>query len=139
MKRTLQIALLLLALPARSAESVAPASPAGSLIQMVLGLTITLALLIGGLYILKRLQGSRGTSPGALRILDATAVGTREKVILLSVGNKVLVLGVSPGRISTLHTMDPEELPSAPPPRAAQIANDFAGRLRQFMERRNEN
>lgn len=138
MKRALQLSLLLSSLPALAVESAPPASPGGSLIQMLLGLAVTLALLIGGLYVLKRLQGARATAPGAMRILGATAVGTREKVVLLGVGKKVLVLGVTPGRISTLHTMDPDELPPPAPPVAAQLTSDFAGRVKQFMERRRE-
>lgn len=138
MKRALQLSLLLSSLPALAVESAPPASPGGSLIQMLLGLAVTLALLIGGLYVLKRLQGARATAPGAMRILGATAVGTREKVVLLGVGKKVLVLGVTPGRISTLHTMDPDELPPSASPVAAQLTSDFAGRVKQFMERRRE-
>lgn len=129
---------LLSALPATAASSPAPISPAGSLFQMFFGLGITLALLIGGLHVLKRLQGVRGKAPGAMRILGATSVGTREKVVLLGVGKKVLVLGVSPGRISTLHTLESDELPAPEPVSPMPVAGEFAGRLRQFMERRRE-
>lgn len=136
--RRASILPLLMAFPAAAESSLAPASPAGSLMQMFVGLAITLALLIGGLYLLKRLQGVRANVAGNLRILGATAVGTREKVVLLGVGDKVLVLGVSPGRINTLHTMESSELPPSAVPSPLPGASEFAGRLRQFMERRRE-
>lgn len=142
MKRTIPLLSLSLFLlpPAVVAAntSVAPITPAGSVGQMILGLAVTLALLVGGLWFLKRLQGTRGAAPGALRILGATAVGTREKIVLLGVGGKVLVLGVTPGRINTLHTLDESELP---PPAAAPLqpqVGEFASRLKQFLERRGE-
>lgn len=124
---------------AAAGGSAAPMSPAGSLTQMLLGLGVTLVLLVAGLWFLKRLQGARGGAPGALRILGATAVGTREKIVLLGVGNKVLVLGVTPGRINTLHTLDESELPAPQAaPQPVQAAGEFANRLKQFLERRGE-
>jgi flagellar protein FliO/FliZ len=107
---------------------------------MLLGLLATLAMLFGGLYLLKRLQGARISAPGALRVIGATAVGTREKVVLVAVGKQVLVLGVSPGRIAALHTLDAEDIPQAAPA-AASSANgpsEFAMRLKQLLERRRE-
>ncbi|MDQ7989442.1 MAG: flagellar biosynthetic protein FliO [Candidatus Dactylopiibacterium sp.] len=120
---------------AHASEAAVPA-PAGSVAQMLLGLVATLALLAGALYLLKRLQGTRAATPGAMRVLGATALGTREKVVLLGVGGKVLVLGVTPGRINTLHTLDAADLPESPAP--VPPAAEFASRLRQFMERRGE-
>lgn len=134
---TVRLFLFLLPAPALAAEALP--SPAGSLLQMLLGLGATLALLVGGLYLLKRLQGTRASQPGALRVIGATAVGPREKVVLVAVGKQVLVLGVAPGRISALHTLDADEVPSAPTPVSMPGAGEFASRLKQMLERRREN
>lgn len=127
---------LLFSCPAWAAEALP--SAAGSLLQMLLGLGVTLALLIGGLFLLKRLQGNRAGQPGALRILGATAVGTREKVVLLAVGKQVLVLGVAPGQITALHSLPADELPNAPAPAPLPSAGEFAQRLKHLLERRRE-
>ena len=130
--------LLLLLFPAPALAAEAVPSPAGGLLQMLLGLGLTLALLIGGLYLLKYLQGSRANAPGTLRVLGATSVGTREKVVLVAVGKQVLVLGVAPGRVSALHTLAADELPPEPVPQPLPGAGEFAARLRQMLERRRE-
>lgn len=127
---------MLMSAPALAAEPLPSAG--GSLVQMLLGLGATLALLFGGLYLLKRLQGARPGQPGALRVLSATAVGPREKVVLVAVGNQVLVLGVAPGRVSALHTLDAADLPAAPVATPMPGAGEFAARLKQMLERRHE-
>lgn len=104
---------------------------------MLLGLGATLLLLVGALFLLKRLQGRRPGQGKLMHIRGATAVGTREKVVLLEIGKQVLVLGVTPGRINTLHCLDASELP---PPEATPPlpGSDFAARLKQKLERRHE-
>lgn len=114
----------------RAAEG---ADLAASLGQMVLGLAVVLGLLLGTLWVLKRLAGPR-RSAGSLKVLGATPVGPRERVVLVEVGGRVLVLGVAPGRVNTLHTLDSAELPASPA--GAPAAGDFQARLRQLLEQR---
>ena len=68
----------------------------------------------------------------------ATSVGPRERVVLVEVADKVLVLGVSPGRITALHTLDAIDLPTAPgdTPSPAAGGPDFQAWLKQTLERR---
>jgi flagellar protein FliO/FliZ len=110
-------------------------SLAGSLVQMFFGLAIVLAALFGVLAMLRKLQGGRTHLVGGLKVIGATSVGPRERVVLVALGSKVLVLGVTPGRVNALHTLDAAELPAQPEPIAT--ANDFASRLRQLLEKRN--
>lgn len=105
----------------------------GSLLQMLLGLGVVLLLLFASLYLLKRLAAPRGTAAGLLRIVAATAVGTRERVVVVEVGDTWLVLGVAPGRVTPLTQLPRREVPAAQPP----PGKDFASWLRQMMERRN--
>lgn len=137
--------LTLLALPARAAESVppastpaAPAAPApdfvGNLGQMLFGLAVVIGLLFAGLWAVKRLSVNRGG--GTLKVLGAASIGPRERVVLVEVGDKVLVLGVAPGNVRTLHVMESGEFiaEAAVPPAAG--GKDFAAWLRQSLERR---
>ncbi|WP_172600428.1 FliO/MopB family protein [Sulfurivermis fontis] len=39
-------------------------------------------------------------------MLGGVPVGQRERVVLIQVGNKQLLLGVAPGRVQTLHVLD---------------------------------
>lgn len=140
----LTLALLLTA-PAVMAQ--APDAPAamgspsndltGSLMQMLFGLAVVIALLLACLWVIRRLAAPRG-SAAAIKVLGAAAVGPRERVVLVRLGEQLLVLGVAPGSVTKLHEMKPEDLPLPtegnttpfPPNRA------FSAWLKQAMERR---
>lgn len=111
------------------------AEPGSSALQVVLSLTLVVLLLIGSLYLLKRISGPRGAAAGLLRVVSSTAVGTRERVVLVEVGDTWLVLGVAPGSVTPLH-----HLPRMAKPPAEELVEpgkDFAGWLKQVMDRRN--
>jgi flagellar protein FliO/FliZ len=116
-------------LPVRSwAETAAPVD-SGSLAQVVFGLGVVLILLVASLWLLKRLTAPRGSAAGFLKVITAAAVGPRERVVVVEVGETWLVLGVAPGQVSALHQMPRQEMAASVQP------GDFAARLRQFMER----
>ena len=75
----------------------------------------------------KRLSAPRGDAAGLLRIVAGTAVGPRERVVVVEVGDTWLVLGVAPGQVSAL-----AEIPRARPAAAAERA--AAEGLRQLAE-----
>jgi flagellar protein FliO/FliZ len=84
--------------------------PVSTLGQMLFGIVIVFGVLAGCVWLLKRFSSPvRGN--GLLRILGVTAVGPREKVVLLEVGEKVLMLGVTPNNVRTLHVFEHGELP----------------------------
>lgn len=109
---------------------------AGSLVQMLLGLAVVIGLLYASLHVLKRLGAGAGNAAGLLKVRGATAVGPRERVVLVDVAGKVLVLGVTPGRITPLHTLDAADLPGAPDDTPHPAGKDFQSWLKQTLERR---
>jgi len=109
---------------------------AASVVQMLVGLVIVIAALFGVLAMLRKLQGGRTHLVGGLKVIGATSVGPRERVVLVALGSKVLVLGVTQGRVNALHTMEAAELPQLPE-QAPSASLDFASRLRQLLEKRN--
>jgi flagellar protein FliO/FliZ len=124
-----------------AAEAFAQATPAvpdagGSLLQVIFGLAVVLALLIGGLYLLKRLQLPRGAGASLLRVVAGTAVGPRERVAVIEIEDTWLVVGVAPGRVNMLHSLPRGRLAEQPAPVAG--AEDFGKWLRQVMERRRD-
>lgn len=126
---------------ARVRDALAQAAPAvpdagGNLLQVIFGLGVVLALLIGGLYLLKRLQAPRGTGAGLLRVVAGTAVGQRERVAVIEIDNTWLVVGVAPGRVSMLHSLPKGALAQQPSPAASP--EDFGKWLRQVIERRRD-
>ena len=85
---------------------------------------------------LKRLGAGTGNAAGLIKVRGATAVGPRERVVLVDVAGKVLVLGVTPGRITPLHTLDAADLPGAPDDTPHPAGKDFQSWLKQTLERR---
>lgn len=114
----------------------APAAPdtAGSIAQVLLGLAAVVLLLFAALYLLKRLSAPRGAAAGMLKVLSAAAVGQRERVVLVEVGDTWLVVGVAPGSVNALHTLPRQELPAVPAG-TAPPGKDFGTWLRRALER----
>jgi flagellar protein FliO/FliZ len=113
----------------------APPSAGASLLQMLVGLAVVVASIIAALYVVKRLSGPRGAAGNLLRIVSTTAVGPRERVMVVEVGDTWLVVGVAPGQVRALHSMPRTALPQAATT-ATGPAPDFGTRLRNVLERK---
>ena len=115
---------------AQAAASPPAADIGASLWQLALGLAAVLALLVGSLWLLKRLAGPRAGSPGLMRVVAATAVGTRERVVIVEVGTTWLVLGVAPGQVSALAEVPRQaSVPAAAPAPAVDALPAWLRRL----------
>jgi flagellar protein FliO/FliZ len=76
-----------------------------------LGLVIMVVLV--GAWLLRRL-GATARSSDLVRVVGGTAVGARERVVVVEVGGTWIVTGVAQGQVTALHTMPKPELPSTP-------------------------
>ncbi len=75
--------------------------------QVGLALIFTVLLIVCGAWLLKRMGQFNRSSDGAMKIAGVLSVGSRERVVLVQVGgHHQLLLGVSPGRITTLHDFE---------------------------------
>ncbi|MCU7842925.1 MAG: flagellar biosynthetic protein FliO [Candidatus Thiodiazotropha sp. (ex Monitilora ramsayi)] len=84
-------------------------SPLGSesLFQTAGGLLLILVLIIGGAWLFKRYANLPMAGKGYVKVLGGASVGARERVVVVEVENKRLLLGVAPGQVRNLY-----ELPS---------------------------
>lgn len=73
-------------------------------IALALLLIVALVFLLG--FVAKRVQGIRRFKGGVMQILDSTSLGTREKLILVQVENKKVLLGVNQQCIAKLLEFD---------------------------------
>lgn len=108
----------------------------GSLVQVMLGLFVILGVILGGAFLLRRLGYWQLSSNGAMKIVGGLAMGPREKIVLLQVGKRQLVLGVTPGRIQTLCEMDENVLPEVDQDLPASA---FQRKLMQFINKDSQN
>ena len=108
-----------------------------SVLQMLFGLAVVIALLFACLWLIRRLSAPRGGG-AAIKVLGAAAVGPRERVVLVEIGEDVLVLGVAPGSATRLHEMNRPELalPADVPGQPPSAGKSFAAWLHQAAERR---
>lgn len=108
---------------------------AGSILQVIFSLMLVLAAVALIAWVLKRInQPLQGA--GQLKVVSGVAVGQRERVVVVEVGDTWLVLGVAQGNVRTLHTLPKGEIPTTP---RADDGGDgkFQAWLKQVMEKRN--
>lgn len=100
---------------------------------MLLGLTLIIGILFFGAYFLRKLNGGRSFgNSGPLRVVGGLMISTRERIVLIEVGDTWIVVGIAPGQIKTLHTLPKGEL-------AASTSEErpFGQWLKQISERHN--
>ena len=74
--------------------------------QLTLGMVVVLAIMLGLAWILKRTGKFQVAAGGGLKILGGLSIGSRERVVLLQVGETQLLVGVAPGQVQALHVLD---------------------------------
>jgi flagellar protein FliO/FliZ len=111
---------------------VQPASPlsVGSVAQLALSLAAIVALILAVSWVLKRLKLGTVRGRGEIAVIDQLALGPRERIVLLRVGESQVLIGVGAGGVVGLTPLaTPIAVSSAPD------APAFADRLREFMQR----
>lgn len=81
-----------------------PVSPA-YLVKLTIGLLLVVALIFFFAWLMKRLNLTQQSQTGLLRIVAGLPVGTRDRIVVLQVGEEQILLGLSPGRMQKLHTL----------------------------------
>ncbi|TWI08018.1 flagellar biosynthetic protein FliO [Aerolutibacter ruishenii] len=115
--------------PDRPAAS-AP-SNAGTAASAVLALLLVVGLILLLAWLAKRMPGLTGTTHPGLRVLGSVALGPRDRVVLVEVGQTQLLVGVGAGGPRTLHTLDTPlaaPAPATPSPFAQVLAQHFRKR-----------
>ena len=92
-----------------------PAVSSGSIVQIIFSLLLVLAAIVLVAWLLKRMNVVQQGQGNLLKVLGGTSIGQRERIVLVEVKDTWLVVGVGPGQIRTLHTLDrPENLAQQP-------------------------
>jgi flagellar protein FliO/FliZ len=80
----------------------------GALVKMVGGLAGVLAVMLILYWLVRRFLPGKGMplKSARMRVLGRLGLGQRSQVTLVQVGEKVLVLGVTPGSVTILDKMD---------------------------------
>ena len=101
--------LLLFFAPVAAAQESAEI-PTGIYWQAFLSMIFILALLIFAAWLMRRLSGGRGFGSRGVKVLGGVALGPRERIVLIEVGEECLVVGIVPGQIRTLHRLPKNQI-----------------------------
>ena len=117
--------------PARTVAS-------GDIAQWSIGLLIVLSVFFLCVWGVRKLTGLTVSGAEKIRVVGGLSLGLREKVMVLQVGKKQLVLGVTPGRIETLHVLEGDDclIKEATVPTTAETG--FAQKLLEAIKARTE-
>ena len=85
---------------------------AGSLFTMLLSLGLILGGFVAVAWMARRYLPGMGAQ-GAVKVVGSTAVGSRERVVVVEVEQTWLLLGVGGGNVRLLHTLPKPEQPAS--------------------------
>lgn len=138
-------ALTALALPAFASSEPAGWGAGGTsvvdaayLLQLALGLLVVLVAIVLLAFVMRRMTGMQAALGREFRVLGGISLGARERMVLVQVGEKQLLVGVAPGRVQTLHVLEEPiraDAPDAGAAGAATVDSPFAQRLRSILQR----
>ena len=139
MKRLLG-GLLALPLSVLAAEPLASATPVaapvigsgigGQLTQLVLGLLLVLGLIFALAWLLRRVQQTGSRQGQVIEMISSRALGARDRLVLVQVGEEQILLGLTPGRITPLHVLkEPVQVPGT----TQSATPEFAKRLMEVL------
>lgn len=97
------------------------------------GLAIVLGVFFVCVWGMRKLSGLSVGGTEKMRLVGGLSLGMREKVILLQVGKKQLILGVTPGRIETLLVLEGDDCLQKEEPLPVSTGASFTQKLAQAM------
>nr|WP_314584966.1 flagellar biosynthetic protein FliO [uncultured Pseudomonas sp.] len=101
----------------------------GQLLQLVLGLLLVVGLIFVLAWLMRRVQRSGPAGNQVIELVGSRALGPRDRLVLVQVGNEQVLLGVSPGSITALHVMnEPVQVPET-----QNATPEFARRLMEVL------
>ncbi len=77
-----------------------------NVLVVTLGLMFVLGLFFLLVYLLKKIPSIQGRHQGVIKILDTLYLSSNEKILLVDVGTKQIVVGVNGQAINTLYVME---------------------------------
>lgn len=130
LRASLSALLCALGAPAAAAPQTTP--PVG--IPGVLGFGVSLVLVIGAILLvgwlysqMRDAQGSRGS---VINVLASQSLGSKEKIVLVEVGNKQIVVGMTSAHLQTLHVFDEPVVCLQEPVKASAFAERLLSALK---------
>jgi len=101
-----------------------------------LGLIIVLALFFTCVWVMKKMGALPVNAKDGMKVVAGLTLGMREKIILVQIGEKQLVLAVTPGRVEKLLLLEGEDT-LFQQAKEENTEADFSQKLKQIMSGEN--
>ena len=99
------------------------------LLKLTAGLVAVVIAIFILAWLVKKFNLTQHSSHGLIRIVAGLSIGTRDRIVLLQVGDEQILVGLTPGRIAKLHTLtQPLDAPDSQP-----VSGSFASKLNRIM------
>ena len=96
------------------AQQAAPHTVEGpSVLPMVMALILVLGMIAATMWVLRRTGIAPRTTNNPLKLISQLAVGPRERVVVVEIGDRWWLLGVASGRVTRLGSVPKGEAPPA--------------------------
>lgn len=105
--------------------------------EMLLWLGVIVVFILVCAWLIKRLGGSFVATAGAIRVRSVVSMGSKERIALVEVGGKQILVGLCPSQINTLHVFDEDVFANQPDSESAgsSLNTDFGAKLQKLMSR----
>lgn len=102
------------------------------LLKLTGGLILMVALIFLLAWLMKKFNLNQQSQNGLIRIIAGLSIGTRDRIVLLQVGEEQILVGLTPGRIEKLHTLaQPLEVSGE-----RAVSGSFASKINRLMSDR---
>lgn len=91
-----------------SASAPGPVTPIGApdVLSVSGGLLLVIIAIIVLGFLYARMQGQRGSAGGVINIIASQPIGPKERIAIVEVANKQLLIGMTSSNVQTLHVFD---------------------------------
>jgi flagellar protein FliO/FliZ len=103
-------------------------------LRTIVGLVVVVATILLLAWVARRSGLSARPSGRAMRVVDSLALGPRQRIIVVEIENTWMLVGVTAGQMTLLHTLPAGQLEGPRP--AVTLASTFAGKLGEALRRR---
>ncbi len=117
-------------LTAADSKKISSSSQLGSLLG---GLVLILGLIYGLSWFVKRFSQGGFMQNSTIKMLSSLPLGTRERITLIDVGGKQILLGITATQINALHVFDEAIVASAE--KNSPPASDFSQKLVALLQK----
>lgn len=114
--------------------STAPLMNTAELFKFAGALLLVLVIFMVLARLMRRLNGVSAGGAGSLRVVSALSVGTRERVLVVQVGEKQVLLGVTATHITALHELEQPLDHASTSESSAPVGRGFKQALKKARE-----